>query len=339
MKAPVGRAPQIPPMQKFASQSQLTEYNMAFYDTIRKEAESDKIAEQLGSMLKAQIYESSTLEQFHPPADLDWSELDKDENPENVFKIKSKEYLSPAAIQLTFRGQAYFERVETDRFRINATRIASPEFYLIEHEVRTYDQPIENVLRTQIAFHMRKQIDALWYGSLNEALAAYGNQQVIDLTGTGVYTITPEVIVQAINLLDGRGVSDGLYLSAFCLVMARSQYNYVYTWLQSNGIDGAASLPGVQLGNIGAEWLEKGYTGSELAGRKVLTTIKNDLLPENIIFILSQPEFMGYHFTLRDEKFMVRKEFDKIMLKGMRYFMYGIGNVYSVAKIILDVRS
>lgn len=338
MKAPVGLRPTMPSMPKFASQAQRVEYNMAFFDTLKKDAEDDKTAEQLGSMLKAQIYESSTLEQFHPPADLDWSELDQDENPQNIFKIKSKEYLSPAAVQLTFRGQAEFERVETERFRINATRISSPEFYLIEHEVRTYDQPIENVLRTRIAFHMRKQIDALWYAALNEALAANGNTQILDLTGTGVYTITPEIIVQAMNLLDGRGVSDGLYLMSFCFVMAKTQYNYVYTWLQSNGIDGADSMPGVKL-NVGAEWLEKGYTGSELAGKKVLTTIKNDLLPENIIFILSQPEFMGYHFTLRDEKFMVRKEFDKIWLKGMRYFMYGIGNVYSVAKIILDVRT
>ncbi len=199
MRGAVGQRPTpYKGLSKTASSRQLVEHNMAFYQTL-KTAEETKTAEMMGSMLKAQIYESSTCEQFHPPADMRWEDLDKDENPDNVFKIRDKEYTSPAAVQLSFRGQAFFERVETQRFRVNATMISSPEFYLKEQEVRLYDQPIEDVLRTQIAFHMRKQIDALWYGALEEALAANNNDQVIDLTGTGIYMITAEVIVRAIN--------------------------------------------------------------------------------------------------------------------------------------------
>lgn len=323
---------------KNASQREITEYNMSFFETLRKEAEEDKTAEMMGAMLKAQIYEASTCEQFHPPADLRFDELDKDENPANQFKIRDKEYSSPAAVQLSWRGHAHFERVETDRFRINVMPISSPEFYLKEEEVRTYDQPIEDVLRTQIAFHMRKQIDALWYGSLEEALIANGNSQVLDLSGTGIYFITPEVIVRAMNLLDGRGVSDGKYLLSHTFVMAKSQYNNVYSWIQSNGIAGVGSMPSVQMA-VGSDWIRDGYDGNKLAAKNVLTTIKNDLLPEHIIYILAAPEYMGYHYSLRDEKFMISKEFTRIKLKGLRSFMYGIGNVYSVAKIILDVLS
>ena len=330
----VGERPKLMPMKKWASQEELVERNLKTLEVLHKVASYDKEAQDsVRKMLAAQIYESSTCEQVHPPARINWTDLERDENPQSVFKICDKEYLSPAAVALSFRGQSYFHRVETLRYRVDGRLLESPDFYLKEQEIYTMTQPIESVIRTQGAFHLRKLKDMMWYGMLEEAIAISG--QVLDFTGKGVTQLTPQVITKTKNLIDGRGSADGKYLKAANIVMAQTMYNTTYNFPQNNGDAGAGSLPGVYM-QADSKWLESGFTGKQLHGMNVITTIKEDLLPSNIMYVMTSPEFIGDHFSLNDEKMYVKREYDRLTMRCSTTWLYGIGNAYSVAKVILD---
>jgi hypothetical protein len=314
---------------KTASVSMIQERNAAFWDMVSQPGLEKEAQETLRGFLRGQLYEGSVLDVYQPPVPIKWTDLDRDEKSENVYKVEDREFISTPAIQLSLRGTPQFELVETDRYKLRLVQFSSPVWGLKEQEVKTMRQPIEEVLRTQISFHLRKKIDRAWIGFMRRALATTGTSQIANFTSLGLQSITPESITRMKNTLDRRGATDGKYLAAHTLVMCKSMLNHTYEWPQMQGAGGPASTPGVFM-NADQKWMTDGWQVQQLSGLRVIATMKNDIFAHNEIWVLPDPQFLGHHYTMNDERFQIVREFDQIKLRGWLHWMYGIGNSYGV---------
>lgn len=319
----------LDPLSKNASKAEIMERNMAFYEMLQDAGQMKEAQDTLVGFLRAQMYEGSILEAYQPPTPLTYDKLHRDVNSENVYRVEDREFVSSPAVQLSLRGTPQFERVETDRYQLRLVHFSSPLYALKEQEVRTMQQPIEEILRTQISFHLRKKIDRAWIAFLRAAIATTGSAQQVDFSSTGLQSITPEALVEFQNTLDARGEIDGKYLQAHTLVMTKSQLNNRNKWPQMNSAMGPGSTPGVFM-NPGDNYVSKGLIQSEMFGMRVLATMKNDLFRHNEVWVLPDPTFLGHHYTFQDEKFGIVRKFDSVELRGYMSWMYGIGNAYGV---------
>lgn len=310
-----------------------TQLNEVFIDLL-EDPEMKKEAEQRASeFLKVQIYEDSFLERILPAQPITPAQCDRTVDHPNYTKVIDKEFADVTATTLGFRGRSDYQYVEADRYQVNFFKIESEEYEITEGELRGMQQPLQNLIRHHIAYHIRKKMDEAFIGLVDKAIAQDPTNQRIDKSSSGEGTITPELIVELRNLLDGRNIN-GRYMEASTLLMSRPQYNRINEWAQQNSA-GTSHNPGMTSG-LGTEFWRDGYEYDMLQGLRVVTTVKTDIIPENEIYCFSPPDLMGHHFTFNDDRFSIIREHDRMRWKGWRTFGMAIGNNYSCTKLILD---
>lgn len=304
--------------------------NQTFIDLLDDPAMKKEAEARGAEFLKLQVYEDSFMERIWPAQPISPAMCDRGLDSPNYRMVIDKEFRDVSATTFTFRGRAEYQYVEAERYAVNFYKIGSKEYEITDEELRGIRQPISNLIRHHIAYHVRKTMDTIFMGLCNRAVAATG--QHLDLTGVpgAPNVITPEVLVRLFNQIDnsvGSGRGDQ-YLESKTLLMTRSMYNYINTWPQANTDANVR-------GGLGTEFWKDGYKYDTLFGRRVVLTTKNDILPENEIFCFTDPEYMGHHFTFNDDKFAIERHFERMKWKGWRTFGAAIGNNFSVAKLTL----
>ena len=294
--------------------------------------EMAKQAEEKGAeYLKLQIYEDSFMERILPAQSISPAQCDRDVNSPNYQVVIDKEYTDVQAVTTTFRGRSDYQYVETERYAVNFHKIESPEYALTEGELRGMRQPVQKLIRHHIAYHIRKKMDEIFIGMCNAAITSSGLE--LDLSAGSDTIISPQLLARLRNQIDGQN-QQGRYLKASTLLMTQSMFNYVSTWIQSNTASGAGTWTGVDNG-MSAEFWRDGYSYDQLFGLRVIKTMKSDLVAENEIYVFTEPEYLGHHFTFNDDRFSIEHQHDILRWKGFRTFGASIGNVQSIGKLIL----
>lgn len=311
---------------------EVTQMNQVFIDALNDPDMKKEAAEQAAEYLKLQIYEDSFMERILPAQSISPMMCDRDVNSPNYQVVIDKEYTDVAAVATTFRGRSDYDYIETERYAVTFKKLESREYAITEGELRGMRQPVQNLIRHHIAFFIRKKMDELFIGMCNRAITASGLE--IDRTGTGDDRITPDLIVDLRNLIDDQS-AQGRYLEAATILMTRKQYNYINTWIQANTAGGAGTRPGMA-GGITQEFWKDGYQYDSLFGLRVIVTAKSDLVNSNEVYIFTQPEYLGHHFTFNDDRFSLEHQHDILRMKGFRTFGAAIGNNRAVAKLTLD---
>ena len=309
-----------------------TEVNAKFIEMMGSGGDMQKEAAQgLQTYLKAQIYEDSFFERIVPAKSITPEQCDR--NPDDIgFQyVVDKEYTDVGAVASNFRGLGNYRYVETPRYAIPFHRISSDEMEMDEDEIRALRQPITQIIRHRTAYELRKQMDKEFIGQVNYAIGLDAANQSKSIAES---TITPEVVRVLRNILDSRGSVDGKYLRAATILMTRSQYNAIPTWIQSNLVGGPNTGVG-SAGGIGPDFWRDGYSYDKLFGLRVVVTDKSDLVADNEIYVFPEPEYLGHHLTLGDDRFMIEKRFTRYKWKGVRTFAFAIGNAYGCGKVTL----
>jgi len=312
---------------------QATETNAKFVEMLSsQDPEMNKQAAlNLGTYLKAQIYEDSFFSRIIPPTPVTPEQCDRSPDGIGFTYVIDKEFKSINAVTSTMRGLGDFRYAEGERYAIPFHRITSDEVEMDVDEIRAMRQPITSVVRNRTAFEIRKQMDKEFIGQVNFAIAQDPANQEVSIAESSV---TPDVIRQLRNILDGRGSVDGLYLRAATILMTRAQWNSVPTWIQQN-IAGAPNTGVGAAGGITDKFWADGYEYDKLFGLRVVVTDKSDVVADNEIYVFSAPEYLGHHLTLNDDRFMIEKRFTRVKWKGVRTMAFNIGNAYACGKVVL----
>jgi len=321
---------------KQASAGEIHDRNVAFYRLLRGEGGdmSKEAMPAINEFLRAQIYEDSVQDLILPTKPITVDQMDRSAEHPDLYRVEDKEFRSSPAVVMDMRGAPTYRYVEGDRYRIDLQQISTPIYEIKEKELRSMRQPLETILRTQIAFELRKRKDLIFKGMLAQALN-FDTGRILDLRATGATSITPEIIARGRNLLDRYGDRDGRYVETTRILMHKSQYNNISAWPQLSGIGGPNTGPGVIMGCDGTSYMEEGFKGKQLQGLTTYTTVKGDVFNPNIVWFFTEPDLMGKSYSLGDEALRVQKEWDSVRLMGSFTYAAALGNMYCVAAVLL----
>lgn len=334
-----------------------TQVNERFVEMIKEGGQKKTAAEKRSAQyLKAQIYEDSFMSRIVPPTPISPSDCDRSVDSPNFQKVIDKEFTEVGAITTGTRGMADYQFVEDDRYAVRFYKIDSDEYNITEGELRSKQQPIPELIRHHVAFEIRKKMDMQFKGMCEYALKLPNGQkktklnvdnynqangtdfstQVLNYTGSGAdqlgdeKIVTPELLTELKNILDDRAPE---YLTATTFLMTKSQYNYISTWVQEN-MTGGSKGPGMS-GGITEDFWKDGYKYDELLDCRVVTTRKTDVIAKNEVYVFTEPDYLGHHFTFNDDRFAIEKHFDEMTWKGWRSWGFSIGNEYALGKLEL----
>lgn len=295
---------------------------------LRKEA-----AEKAAEYLKLMIYEDGFMERILPAQTISPSQCDRSVDSPNYQVVIDKEFIDVMAVTHSFRGRSPYDYIETERYAVKFYELASPEYSLTEGELRSMRQPIQNLIRHHIAYYIRKKMDEIFVGAVNASIIASSN--LIDRSSSTDSILTPVLVTQLRNMIDGQNPQ---YLKSTTLLMTTTQHNYIATWIQQNTAAGAGSHVGVT-GGYGTDLWRNGFDSDTLFGLRVVKTLKSDLIQQNDIYLFTDPEYIGHHFTFNDDRFSIQHEHNVMRWKGFRTFGFAIGNVNTIAKLRLKAIS
>ncbi len=230
------------------------------------------------------------------------AELDR-QTTEEPTVIVEKEPDSVAA-SMGFTGRGAIRYFKAARYPVTFEKIESEDFRKSKFELSTYRTDIPTILQENSVRDLQTQEDTGLYQNVLSIANTTGN----------VYNLTGGLTSQ--NLLTGVSYLVKNQLPVGKVLMTQSAYLTLI------------GQPATNIGSIAASELFKGQTGiSTPYGFEIITTIKNDVLPDNQFIVFAQPNYLGQFYALQDATIFLKAEKDMVEFSVYESVGIGIGNV------------
>lgn len=247
------------------------------------------------------------------------AELDRQLTDEPAVIIE-KEPDSDAAT-IPFTGRAEPRYFKANRYAVTFTEITSKNFVKSKFELMTYRTDIRTILQENSVKDLQKVEDQSFYNNAMAIAQAYGNYYQIAAPSTVFGDGTIQKIQTAIKYLIQKQIPVGKIL------MTQSMYADIL------------KQPATQVGSGRAGELYSGQGNLDnLFGYPIVTTNKNDILPDNRIMVLGTAPFLGQYYLLQDSTVTIRTGVEgpnMISFQTSESVGLGIGNVNSI--IVADI--
>jgi hypothetical protein len=308
----------------------------------------DKTAELGGSWIRDRLREVAYSRHILPPEQVTRADCQRSVNHDTLVKIVDVEPQS-RAMAITFRDQPTARFIRAPKYEIPFFTISSEKFEKTEQELLAYEMPITKVIEDntvkdiqeiedrEFTRHIESAVQALQtetnstgthYNATNiRALSA--TAQVVSvvkgelaLAADGVdFLVRP---VQKPDLVEGFKLLDNNRLRSERILITEGDHDDVLQWTLEDFGD-----------KISSETVVDGYKYNTLLGRKVVRTIKTDILRPGNIYIFTAPQFFGKFYILNNTKFYIDKIANVITWQSWEDIGMGIGNIAGVRKIEL----
>lgn len=276
--------------------------NQSFLDKIDQGMEKEA-GVAMTAFVRQKLREDGFTRKILPPTMVTASELDRQLTEEPTI-IVEKEPDSIAA-NMPFLGRPDIRYFKTTRYPVTFQKIASQEFAKDKVELMTYRTDIRTVLQENSVKDIQAQEDKNFYDNIVSVAAANNN----------VFSLSGGFNVQ--NYLNGVKELIKKKLPVGCILMTQSMYTDLL------------GFPATQIGSPAASDLFMGRDSLQAPfGYKIITTNKNDILPDRRMVVFTSPEYLGQFYELQSPTVFLKVE-NGTMLKFMTYEYVGagIGNV------------
>lgn len=278
----------------------------------------EKVAALTEDFLRDRIRETSVLNRAIPPIVLTEAQLER--NTANDWPLKRVE-LEPQskAFTLGFRGKGSAQFMDGRKYEVYFTKIETEHFKKTREELMTMRYPVMDVVNNNFVLDMQEQLDFIFKGRLDAQVPA-GN---IVAAGAGaVKDVFKNAVISTVRLILGKRRRTAR------LIMTES------TWLNLAKLEpdkiGYENVGRIALNGVAAEKTFLGY--------EVITSINNSNIagsvwPDDSIYAITAPEFLGSNFILGDVQQEMKREGN--MLEWWAWADQGmeVGNISSVAKL------
>lgn len=278
-------------------------------------------ADTVSEFTRVKMREDGFWRKILPPLSISNDELDRQVDTDKPVRVVDKEPESPAAASIPFGQLPFNEYILGPRYRVMFDRIVTPRFTKDVDELRTYDMDIRQVLSDNAIKDMLAEEDGKAIATVNSLLL--GQNVVIPLTGVAQWRsiaggVTRETWAEAMKTLPRTP----MHLEISTVLINNVTIKDVYKW----GRDEVG-------GDLAEEILQNGFAERNLMGAKVLITIKRDLVPDDTIFLFSEPMKLGKFFTLEDTTMYIDRK--AYMLEFFAYETIGsaIGNIAAIGRV------
>ena len=225
-------------------------------------------------------------------------------------------------MSITYRGRGDNQYVESRKYVIPIMKIESPLFSKEEHELLACEAPITQIIEENAVKDIEELEDVKFLGTVNDILVKTG--KVID----GSADLTKAGIVPLFNLIDNYR------LKTETLLMSLPTFN---TWLKQTSQDFGDPIAG--------EVIKDGWVYDRILGKRVVVTLKSDIIDEfnpttgdciaRCIYSFTAPEALGDSYILNDSKLWFKNDFGTLSWKFDEMIGTGFGNIEGVAKLRL----
>lgn len=305
----------------------------------------EKVASMGASYVRDRLREVCFVDKIMPPEPVTRTDCQRSVNHDTLVKIVDIEPQS-RAMTLTFRGQPTARFIRAPRAEVPFYTISSEKFEKTEQELLAYEMPITKIIEDNSVKDMQEIKDREFLRHCESAVqaiqleansgsatalkastyAAVTKRSIIKGIGAqnaaaddfNVYPILRPDFVNLYKLLDGNR------LRAERFVITEPDYDDILAWtLQDTG------------DKMQSETLVDGYKYNVMMGRKMIRTIKTDILRTGNIYCYTAPEFLGKSYILNNTKFYIDKVANLITWQSWMDIAIAVINVASIVKLEL----
>lgn len=313
-----------------------------------------KEAQDEGSrFIRSKLRQESFAREILEPVEIGADEIDRDEHTDQPKKIIEKEPDSVATF-VTFKGSGQRTFFRGPRYSVTFGKIETEHFMKSKFELLTYQNDIRKILTDNSVKDMADVEDQKFIETIEAAQLQVGGTTTLAADGggaadeqggvrdgqgnfvaNGANQFATANLARA-NILDckGRPLSKDLIAQLFQtmtmqrmpigkLLMSKSTFMEVLKFDHS------------EVGNdIVSAHYRDGIAGEEkLFGVPVITTIKNDIVKDDEIYLFAPENYLGNFFLLQDATLFIKQEADMIEFWSYSAPGIGIGNANGIKKL------
>ena len=270
-----------------------------------KEAQAEGSA-----FIRSKLRQESFAREILPPVTLSDDEIDRDEFTDLPKKIVEIEPDSVATF-VPFKGTGPRTWFKGPRYSVFFGKTESQRFTKSKFELMTYQNDIRKILSDNSVKDMADEEDRRFINTCSAIVAATGNTTVAP---TGFDAVAFRNAMQA---MVGRRLPLGK------LLMNRATF-----------LNAIALAQGVVGDDILSRHYDEGVDGEEkLWGLPVVTTIKDDIIPNGTAYLFAPENYLGNFFLLQDATLFIKQEADIVEFWSYAAPGIGIGNTAAIQQI------
>jgi len=270
---------------------------------------------------RVKMREDGFYRRIIPPLQIANDELDRQVDTDKPVKVVDKEPDSPAAISIPFANLPINVYIKGPRYRVLFDRIVTPRFTKDIDELRTWVMDIRQVLSDNAIKDMLAEEDSKFLTAVNAALV--GKDIIVPTSGVPQYVgisggITRDTMQDAFKIMP-RTPS---HLEVHTVLINNVTIREILKW----GRDEMG-------GDFSQDVLKNGWSEMEFMNARWIITIKRDLVPDDTIYMFSDPKFIGKSYLLEDTTMYIKRE--AYMLEFFAYETLGgaLGNYSGLARV------
>jgi hypothetical protein len=280
------------------------------------------------NMIRRRIREEGFTRRIIPPVQATNDDLDRVLTHDRPVIIEDMEPLSKGAKSIAFGDTADTEFYNGNKFACVFNPITTPEWTKDINELRTYRMDLRQVITDNSLKDIQTEEDGKFIASCDSIVGAVNgvgaagvvqNWECVPQAGAHAYLWGRTDYKKVLSVLEDQNLNNGVIL------MNRK------TAKQFLGFD--RSEIG---GDLSQDLFKEGLTAlqeAKIFGVKHLFTIKRNLVPDNVIYLFSEPGFLGRFYTLSDVTLYVEKKKDTLRSSARETISVTIANVAAVAKV------
>lgn len=267
------------------------------------------------SYIRTRLKEEGLLRKIFTPIKITNDQLDKTVDSDKPTKIVEKE-VDATALVLPFRDSPPAEYITGERFAISFYEIATEKLMKNIYELKTYDNDIRKILTDNALKEIQTEEDRGFFTQMDAIVAANPAEQLHNPAGG----------VTKGNILDGFIKFQQLTPKVAPGKMVMNN-NTIVKIMKNFELD--------EVYDLNKEWFN-GAPMTDIYGWPLIVSIKDDIIADDHIYLLSKEDFMGKLYVLEDPTaYMETKEGTTLMWFFWEIIGLGIGNTKTVVKMEL----
>lgn len=318
--------------------------NDVFVSKLDTSEGKEKMAQMGSSYIRDRLREVCFVDKIMPPEGVTRTDCQRSVNHDTLVKIVDIEPQS-RAMSITFRGQPTARFIRAPRAEVPFFTISSEKYEKTEQELLAYEMPVTKIIEDnsvkdlqeikdrEFLRHIESAVQALQTEANGGATALHTSTYSATvkksiIKGYGAlqasaddFTIRPILRPDLVNLFK---LMDGERLRSERFIMTEPDFDDVLAWTLSDTGD-----------KMQSETMVDGYKYNILLGRKLIRTIKTDILRVGNVYCFAAPEFLGKNYVLNNTKFYIDKIANMITWQSWMDVALAVINIAAVRKLEL----
>lgn len=293
-----------------------------------------KIAAAGEDLIRTHIRESGFLRKIIPPKTITNEELDRVVEHDRPVRIEELETNHKGAVSIPFNVSSDTEFYYGPKGVIEFFTIKTPVFTKNVNELRTYRHDIRKVVTEHALNDIETEEDGNFISLVDRIVGAWDG---LGLAGVQQHFKAGDGPGMRPDLMGG--LSRDTYVNIKKLLEKQRLKNGVFLMNTATAKE-FEKLDRVELGGDMSEaiWKNglKAIGDAVVGGVPHIYTIKDELVEDNVIYLFTEPSFLGKFYTLEDIKLYVERREDQIKMFAAEVIGCGILNMAGVVKVDLN---